>query len=666
MKKILSVLLFVVLIIIPDVGFAQAKSSIESCSKAKIRGLERNRSLSKFASLGDTTIDVKYYKLDLNISHTNKNISGAVTITAASAINNLQKIFFDLNNKMTIDSAKIGNKKLNPTHSNNKISLTLDKAYVKSEKFSVIIYYHGNPASSGLGSFTFSTNQGGKPAIWSLSEPYGAKDWWPCKDSPDDKADSTDVWLTCAKELIPVSNGKLMEKKDNANGTHTYKWHSSYPIAQYLISVATSNYKEIVEYFKFSETDSMKIVHYIYPEEDNSTIRKQLSLTTNMLKVFSDLFGSYPFIKEKYGHASCNFGGGMEHQTISSMGGYGESLMAHELAHQWFGDKITCKDWSNIWLNEGFATYAEALYNEVAYGEDEYLNTIKWNMEDAKLGDGSIYVSNISSPDRIFDGSLTYSKAGTVLHMLRGVVGDEKFFNILKTYVAAPNLVYGTAVTEDFQKIAENVYGKSLDYFFKEWIYGVNYPKYEYSWKNESISEGYKVTLNVSQKANSSPHIFTMPIQIKILTGSGDTTLTVFNDQAHQQFEFTLKDQPSNMQFDPDNWILKEVNETITSISDNHVVPNNFRLEQNYPNPFNPSTIISYTLPEKSKVTLIVYDMLGRKVTDLVNGREESAGTHYLTWNAKNSIGQDVAGGIYIYQLVTSKKTLSKKMILLR
>ena len=249
-------------------------------------------------------------------------------------------------------------------------------------QFTTVVYYHGTPGSSGFGSFAFSS-QGGNPAIWTLSEPYGAKDWWPAKDTPADKADSADFWITVSTSLKAVSNGKLMSIVDNGNGTHTYKWKNSYPIAQYLLSMAITNYAEYTNYYHYSPSDSMPINHFLYPENLNSNI-SQLNKTPGMIEIYSQQFGQYPFINEKYGHAQFGWGGGMEHQTVSSMGGFSDGLIAHELAHMWYGDNITCKDWHHIWLNEGFATYGEGVIYENWYGKACYDNYIASEMSGCK------------------------------------------------------------------------------------------------------------------------------------------------------------------------------------------------------------------------------------------------------------------------------------------
>ena len=625
--------------------------------------------LAKVNYPGDSNIDVTYYKLNINVNYSARNISGAVTVEAKSTIGNLTTFFLDLQNVLTVDSVVSNNQKLNFTQPTGsaKLNITLDKAYNIGEKISLIVYYHGTPGSSGFGSFTFGSTGQGLPSIYTLSEPYGSSDWWPCKDTPADKADSADIWITCRNDLKAISNGNLLGIVDNGNGTHTYKWKTTYPIAQYLISMAIAPYLEYDIYFHYNSTDSMLVSNFLYPEIMTNSNMSILDKTLDALLIFSDKYGPYPFLKEKYGHAQFGWGGGMEHQTITSLGGVAEDLIAHELAHQWYGDKITCKNWESIWLNEGFATFSTALYFEFKYNKSVYNNYINDRMTDAKLASGTIFVQNISTVSSIFNWNRSYAKGSVVLHMLRGIVGDANFFNIMKTYAADSSVAYGIAETADFQRVAESIYGQSLDYFFSEWIFGEKYPKYNVIWGYSDLGGGqYSVNININQQQNTNPRFFTMPVQLKISLGSTDTLLTIFNDKGNQTFNITVNGLPTGLTFDPNNYILKDVLSLVTGVED-EVIPSTFTLEQNYPNPFNPSTTISFTVPEKSFVSLVVTDLLGRKVAELIN-EEKPLGNYTVSFNADNLPAgrQGLSSGIYFYTLSSGKFVQTKKMLLLK
>ena len=623
-----------------------------------------DKRLSKVEYPGDSTIDVTYYKLNLNITYSPNYLKGAVTVNALSKSQSLKTFFLDLQNVLKVDSITCKNKRLLFNHTNAKLYITLDTTYNTGQLFSVIVYYEGVPGSSGFGSFEFGSHNG-EPAIWSLSEPYGASDWWPCKDTPADKADSSDVWITCPSNLKAASNGLLTNVIQNNDSTTTYKWKNQYPIAQYLISVAISNYTVYTTYYHYSVSDSMPIVNYIYPE-DFASVKSDLDKTANMIKIFSERYGQYPFIKEKYGQAQFGWSGGMEHQTMTSLGAFGEDIQAHELAHQWFGDMITCKDWQDIWLNEGFATYSEAIYFQATQGENYYNSMIQQDMDAAKQAVGSVYVQDISSVNNIFDYNRTYAKGAVVLYMLKGIVGDSTFFKILKTYAADPKLKYGVATTRDFEADAEKVYGSSLKYFFDEWIYGENYPKYKAKWNFKDIGNDlYRITLNINQTKNINPVYFIMPIKIEVSTALNDTIVTVFNNSLYQQFSWDVIGRPNYLTFDPNHQILREIS-IIDSID--ITKPQSFQLEQNYPNPFNPDTKITYMIPVQTRgyipVKLVVYDILGREVAVLVDTKQ-SSGTYQVTFPNAYLSGK-LSSGVYFYTLTAGSFKASKKMILLK
>lgn len=652
MKKIITVVLILL------VGVAFAQSGGDECILAKTNHFNR---LQKFANInypGDSKYDVKYYKLDISVNHTSQTLSGNVTCNAVIAESNVSQIYFDLTNPLVVDSVLVNGINRTFTRGTNTLVINLGTTLNIGDNFSSKVYYHGTPGSSGFGSFEFSSHNG-TPAIWTLSEPYGAKDWWPVKDTPADKVDSADFWITVSNTLIPASNGKLMEIVDNGNGTHTYKWKSTYPIAQYLLSMAITNYTQYTNYYHYGVNDSMPITHFLYPESFNAN-KSQLDKTPVMIGVYADRFGEYPFINEKYGHAEFGWGGGMEHQTITSMGGFNDMLIAHEMAHMWFGDKITCEDWHHIWLNEGFATYGECLMNEAWYGKSGYDNYVANKMNSAKNAVGSIWVQDISSVNQIFNSSRSYSKGSVVLHMLRGIVGDSTFFNILKAYAADPNVAYGVAVTEDFQAVAENVSGLDLDYFFQEWIYGENYPVYSITWSKNNLGNNfYDLSLKITQTVRTNPAYFTMPIQIKISSSINDTIITIFNDTQVQDFNITVANEPTSITFDPGNWILKTVNSIVVGVDD-EVVLDEYKLEQNYPNPFNPNTTIIFNLAKSGFTTLKVYDAIGNRVAELVNENLES-GRHKIDFDASK-----LTSGIYFYTLTSGSFTETKKITLLK
>jgi len=596
----------------------------------------------------DTTIDIKFYGLDLKITTNPSNVIG-ITRVKGSFLFPRNSMFLNFSTAMNIDSVT-GEGVTGFSQSNNTAVISFNAAV---DDFDIKIYYRGLPPQTGYGSFTFST-QNNIPVIWSLSEPYGSSDWFPNKNAPSDKADSSEVRITCAQNLTGVSNGVLVSEIINNDNTKTYIWKSSFPIASYLISIAVTNYSLYKNYYRYSMADSMDVTHYIYPTQLNQ-LKPSLDLTPRMIEIFSDRYSQYPFLREKYGHAQFNWGGGMEHQTISSMGSFGWGIIAHELAHQWFGDKVTCRDFHHIWLNEGFATFSEAIYLEDNEGKESYKNHIALKMLDAKRATGTVYVVDDNNINEIFNGNRTYSKGAVIVHMLRGITGDSVFFRILKNYLNDSLLAYGTAVTEDLQRVAENIYGKSLNYFFQEWIYGENYPKYKIEWSyTRNQVSGNDVRVKLTQTQNNNPLFFTMPADIKIKTNLGDTVFTIFNNSRVQEFILNVTGTPSEITFDPDNKILKDKS------GDEPAESIDFRLDQNYPNPFNPYTVINYKIKSTDKVTLKIYDISGKEIQTLVNENQRPS-----SYTVK-FVPANMASGVYFYKLSAGGLSETRKMIYLK
>ena len=266
-------------------------------AKAKVLSQLRKALPSELAAnQGD--FDALYYGLDLNIDTTNQVIYGAVKMQAKSKVPSLNTVALDLYDNMVADSIKTGSGSLSFTHSSNLINITLDRTYALDESFLLTVYYHGHPVEGGFQAFAFDYHGSPTvPIISSLSEPYFARTWWPCKDHPSDKADSADINVTIPSNLIVASNGLLRSLTDNGNGTKTYKWHESYPITTYLISVAITNYTIFSDYYHYSPTDSMEVRYFVYPEYYSQAV-SGYAITVGAIDFYSQTFGQYPFIRE--------------------------------------------------------------------------------------------------------------------------------------------------------------------------------------------------------------------------------------------------------------------------------------------------------------------------------------------------------------------------------
>ncbi len=651
-------------------------------SKESLRSEQLAR-ISSVLTPGQEGFDVSYYKLDLNLKVATPNLIGAVTMLAKSLVSNLSSVTLDLMSTMRVDSVFVGGNRstgIVQLASSSFFTIPLDRAYTTGEYFTVKVYYHGVPGSSGFGSFAFSTystaSGSAKPWIWSLSEPYGAKDWWPCKDHPGDKADSVDVWVTCDSQFKVGSEGKLIAVVDNGNGTKTHKWQHRYPIATYLVSIAVSDFSEVSGWFKYSSSDSMQVLDYALPTTaaqgtpNINSATASMGVTLSMLQIYSDLFGLYPFIREKYGHSQFGWGGGMEHQTMTSVGSFDESLIAHEMAHQWFGDMITMRTWPHIWLNEGFATYCVALYRERNYGASAYKDEVQNHIFPGivSTSGGSVYVKDTSTVGQVFNTILVYRKGGAVLHMLRHVLGDSDFFKAIKAYATDKRFMYATASTEDLQSVCEVVSAKSLGYFFNEWIYGESVPTYLYQWGATQNGPPYTVRVSLSQTTGTStPAFFQMPIDFRFTGTVLDTTIVVTNNSANQVFVFSLPKLPTSFQLDPNNWIVKSSSGSTVNVDRISEIPQAYALLQNYPNPFNPTTVIPFDLPKASQVRLEIYNGLGELVNTVVKDQAYEAGHHSIVFNSLSTNGVNLPSGVYYCRLMISGTPVqTMKMILLR
>jgi aminopeptidase N len=610
--------------------------------------LIQSKSVSSIAS---SWFDVTYYKLDLVVTANPQYISGVVTIKGICENQSSTILLFDLMNTMYVDSVHVNGTTSSHFQDPTSLNINLDTTFRDGAVLTIDIYYRGFPIGTGFGSFIIDEHSG-IPWIWSLSEPFGARDWFPCKDHPSDKADSADIIVTCDSLFKVGSNGKLISVNNNGDGTKTHHWQERYPIASYLISIAITNYMQFSNWFHYSPSDSMEVLNYVIPERYVNA-QSALPKTIDMLEIYSDLFGLYPFINEKYGHADFGRGGAMEHQTMTSTTTYEENTIAHELAHQWFGDMITCRTWSDLWLNEGFAQYAAALYLERKYGQSSYWNYMQNQLSNARRATGSLFVEDTTTIRNLFDVNRVYAKGAVVLHMLRHVLGDSIFFKAIFDYANDPQIKYSTASTADFQRVCELTSGIDLNYFFNQWIYGEGFSRYSVNWNLKDTSSGYVVLLRVNQvDGRNNPPFFTMPIDVKLSAAGWDTVVTVFNNALNQTFPIYVNHFVKIVQVDPQSWILKDVVEEFNQ---------NFILDQNYPNPCRSFTTIYYQIPSQMHVNVSIFNILGQKIKTLVD-EIKPVGNYETGWYDI----ADYPAGIYFYRLTVHNLTMVKKILVIR
>lgn len=534
------------------------------------RHFEGNRNTTTVTS----NYDVHFYRLKLAVANpATRYIEGAVTTYFKPKTSGFNTIHFNLYNNMTVDSVKYRNIHV-PSYTfsaTTVLQIQLPQTLAINITDSITVFYKGAPFNDGLGSFGLGTtgcSGTNNRVMWTLSEPYGAKTWWPCKETLDDKADSIELIMTVPVPYRVAGNGLLLQEITNTNGTKTYRWKHRYAIPAYLVAFAIANYNSYSNFVPVAGQNPIEVLNYIYP--CNTTAASQTPLMTPMFQYFIQKFGDYPYKNEKYGHAQCGFGGGMEHSTMSFMGGFSKSLMAHELAHQWFGDKITCGSWQDIWLNEGFATYLEGLTCEQGLGDATWLNWKTGKINNVTANNfGSTYVTDTSNVNNIFSSRLVYNKGALILHMLRWKLGDVPFFQSIYNYINHPALAYGFARTPQLKAVIENTTGVNLTDFFNDWLYGQGWPNYTITWSKDIVCQKVYATINQSHSANQGTY-FELPVPISFSgTVSGttvrDTVVFDQNSPSQIKFDHPLSFVPTSATFDPEKWLCAKA--TITEIA---------------------------------------------------------------------------------------------------
>jgi len=664
MKRVFYIFVIIIFSSISLISQSREMKGSVQCSQKKM-----NSSLIKldeFLTTGQHSYDMLDYNLDLNIYNCfltpypkTYTATEILTLLADSAINSIT--LNAVNTSLQIDSVRLSG--ISFTHLNNILTVNLDRTYSPGETLYVKIYYQHKSVSDGavyVSSGRFFTD----------CEPEGARCWFPCWDKPSDKATLTLRAKTPATVKLG-SNGRLADSTKSQD-TIWYNWISRDPIATYLITISGKvNYNLDIEYWHKISNPLDSIPFRFYWNDGESGLSTIETKVLQMCTLYSILWGEHPFEKNGFSTLNSQFPwGGMENQTLTSLcpNCWDEDMVAHEFAHQWFGDMITCTTWADIFLNEGFATYCEAIWFGTAGGYSTYLSEIN--------SDANYYLilnpgTPISDPNwavvtpnvnTLFNTATTYDKGACVLHQLRCVMGDSLFFLGMHNYGTSAFRLK-SATIGDYAEIMSAAYGKDLFWFFNEWIYQPNHPlyanKYYFSSKGNNTWEvGFQ-----ANQTQTNTVFFKMPIQIKIsFTGGTDTTITVMNDVNNQLFTFNVTKNPTAVTFDPNSYIVLKT-ATLTLVDPLLVelttfTASSFVLSQNYPNPFNPTTIIRFEVPKTSRIKLTIYDMLGKAVKILSDAFFEQ-GIYEKTLDAK-----DLASGVYIYELKSENVLLRQKMVL--
>ena len=613
MTKKQSVLFIIILFFTLSNKIVNAQHSC-SISKINSSNLKLNKANATNAQMEFMEkYDVVFHEMDLKLERTSTYIAGRVKTISKSKVLALDTFMFQLHTNLLVDSV-LGykNQKLTVVRQGDIALVLLDSIYTFNQLVEVKIYYHGTPPSGASAAIGNGFSNRASPTYanqitWSLSQPYSAYEWWPCKQSLQDKIDSVFISVTTDTSNKVGSNGLLKSITPMGNGKHKFSWETRYKMDYYLVAITVGQYKEYLQYAKPKQiADSILIQHYIYNNplaySNNAT---SINATKSMVELFSDLYGLYPFYKEKYGHMMAPFTGGMEHQTMTSMGIFNFGIVAHELAHQWFGDNVTCATWKDIWLNEGFATYSEYIAAKYLTTSTNTISVLNIMHTNAKRKDGSIFFEDTSDVARIFSSEITYNKGGSAVRVLHYLLGDSLFFKVCKAYQI--QFANGNASTNDLRLLVNSLSGKNYDYFFNQWIYGLGYPNYALKWNQA----GNQLAITIQQSnLQSATNLFQLLLPIVLRTTTGDTIIYVEQSGAKTNYQFSFSSPIVSVAIDPENWILKS-----STVAKDATIGNEENLfsKENitvYPNPTSGNVMVNTNKNEP--VTLFVYNMQGK------------------------------------------------------
>jgi aminopeptidase N len=606
--------------------FAISLSATGQRKQNPCSAVKSGKTIDKSATLTPAQIartekyDVTYYHLDIKATNLNKTISGSVLMKAKARVL-LDTVLFELHPNLIITKIMFNGDSVAIKRSGTAVKVAVNQA--AGNFFTIQTFYNGTPPDASANPFgdaglSNATSQTwGNQITWSLSQPFSAYEWWPCKQSLRDKIDSVDVWVTVPSICKAGSNGLLKKVSDVGNGQLRYEWKHRHPIAAYLVSIAIGEYVEVIDFaHPASSNDSILIQHFIYDNPATLTnFQNDIYETARFIELFDSLYGPYPFRNEKYGHSMAPISGGMEHQTMTTQGFFSNTLTAHELAHQWFGDHVTCGSWADIWVNEGFAAYSEYLMLAALYtGQEAQLMTDNHN---SVMGatNGAVWVKDSVNSTRIFSNRLTYDKGASIIHTFRYLLDDDtKFFQALRLY--QNRFADSVAIGLDVKNVLEEVSGKDLTAAFEQWYFGEGFPTYGVKWNSVNGTLHLKITETVSN--TSTTPLFTTPLEIKFIrNGKPDTTI---------RFQITgnttlimvpdVGTVTSVKAIDPNNWIInkngliqKDPALIVTAVSEQETAENGLRI---YPNPAD--EVVTIESENDQPHILTIYDPKGKKL----------------------------------------------------
>ena len=635
MKNLLFILLFLLTVNL----FSQqvnTKDFIKRCYNVR---LHKNSNFDKY--------DIYFVKLDLSVSDDTTYLSGNATIKSTSK-QTLDTLVFELNETMEVDSLLINDSRVNFNHDNHIIEYIFTNPLPPNTKFTAQIHYKGTPTKQGRGVMSYSSEEWGKNSTWTLSESFHAYEWWPCKQVLSDKIDSAYMFFTCDNDCKVGSNGLLTNVVNLDNNKKRFEWKTFHPMNYYMLSFAVAEYQDYSIYAKPQGVDSVLIQNFIFnTPECLAENRAFIDSTIIFLEFFSEKFGLYPFANEKYGHCLTALGGGMEHQTMTTIGYFYHDIISHELGHMWFGDYVTCASWQDIWINEGFASYSE--YIALENLSNPRVN--KWLTEAHDLAmavtDKSIYIpfSESKNEFRIFHYNLSYKKGAFILHTLRHEINDDElFFSSIREYLRL--FANSVATGDDFKNVMESQTGTDLDPFFDQWYYGKGFPIFSIQYTQNSDSLLFIVEQTTSSQATP---LFQLHVDYKILYADGDTTVRLFQSKNVETFKIPIREKVTDIIVDPDNWILNKIG-VIDSIPPINSKKDLFKFS---PNPAKDFITIKFNPNLDQETKKIEVISLGGQIIN----RQETKGTEI------NMDITNLENGIYFIKVMSVDITYSKKLV---
>ncbi|MEN8007981.1 MAG: M1 family aminopeptidase [Candidatus Krumholzibacteriota bacterium] len=600
--------------------------------------------------------NVLHYKLDLQIDPDYGWIAGTVTVIIQAQEQPVNRIVLDYADGMTCSGMSITfpyTAHVAYLHRDNKITARLSTPIEPWQVGMIEVQFWGQPEPGDIFGYRVDLSDAGRPVVATVSEPWSARSWWPCKDDPRDKA-SVITKMSVPAGMTGVSNGNFVGQEGR-----TFTWEEPLPIPTYLVSLAVAEYTELNDTYSGS-AGQIELNHFVFPELA-AQAEADFAVLPEMLDFCGDLFGPYPFTGQPYGMVLCQWDQAMEHPTAVTYGnvlitgtGQFETVLIHELSHMWFGDMISPEDWTHIWLNEGFATYVEALWAEHRWGPTGLISFMNQHDWGHGYPTDSLIRDSASSYAPYYFRTIAYHKGAWVLHMLRRQLGDNDFFAALTAYLNNPALRFGNAHSDDFRQACEDVSGQDLQWFFDQWLYRTTYPVFDLAWNND-WQEGtnqFRIQLNQVQVPDlvQGDLPYRVPVEFKLVGTGLNTVVTVMSDQLNQEFVIPLDTDVTAVYLDPERWLLHDMAVAKSQPANDDLAKAPVRLYPAYPNPFNPRCLFRWEAATTTQDLVEIFDVQGRRILSRQLASAE-AGPREFLWTGIDSQGQQAPSGTYLYRV---------------